>query len=117
MPGGYVFVDGKGIGDVGPIVMRDREVLASDGFVSVLVLVDEATGGLYEEPEFISRGFVFLRESEDLLDRAQDVVAETVASFQGTNLTRKVEDALSKFFYNETKRRPMVFTFVREIPR
>ncbi len=117
VPGGYVFVDGKGIGDVGPIVMRDREVLASDGFVSVLVLVDEATGGLYEEPEFISRGFVFLRESEDLLDRAQDVVAETVASFQGTNLTRKVEDALSKFFYNETKRRPMVFAFVREIPR
>lgn len=117
VPGGYVFVDGKGVGDVGPIVLRDREVLASDGFVSVLVLVDQATGTLAEPPEFISRGFVFLREAEDLLEMAHGVVARTVEEFRGTNLTRKVEDNLSKFFYNETKRRPMVFAFVREIDR
>jgi ribonuclease J len=115
VPGGYVFVDGKGVGDVGPIVMRDREVLSRDGFVNVLVLIDADTGQLAEPPEVISRGFVFLRDAEELIEMAQQRIAEVVAEFEGTNYARKIEDALSKFFYNETKRRPMVFAFVREV--
>jgi len=115
VPGGYIFVDGKGVGDVGPIVMRDREILARDGFVNALVLIDADTGELLEPPEIISRGFVFLRDAADLIAMAQSVIADVVRSHKSGNLTIAVQDALSKMFYNETKRRPMVFAFVREV--
>jgi ribonuclease J len=115
VPGGYVFVDGSGVGDVGPIVMHDREILARDGFVTVLVLLDEETGELIEPPDIISRGFIFLREAGDLLDMAKDRVEEIIGTYRGDNPTKAVEDGLSKLFYNETKRRPMVFAFVRYI--
>lgn len=115
VPGGYVFVDGKGVGDVGPIVMHDREILARDGFLNVLVMIDAETGELLEEPEIISRGFVFLRDAEDIIGLAQEVVADVVKRHQSGSLTTAVQDALSKALYNETKRRPMIFAFVREV--
>ena len=115
VPGGYVFVDGKGVGDVGPIVMRDREILARDGFVSVMVLIDADTGELVEPPEVVSRGFVFLRDAAELIEMAQNLIADVVRSHTRGNLTSAIQDALSKMFYNETKRRPMVFAFVREV--
>ena len=115
VPGGYVFVDGAGVGDVGPIVMRDREILGRDGFVAVQVLIDRETGELIEPPEFISRGFVYLREAADLVTSAEHVIEETIATTSNGDLTRAVQDALSRLFYNETKRRPMTFAFVREI--
>ncbi len=115
VPGGYVFVDGKGVGDVGPIVMHDREILARDGFLNAMVLIDKDTGELLEPPEIISRGFVFLREAEELIDLAEERIRQVVASHQKGNLTRAIEDALAKMCYNETKRRPMVFAFVREV--
>ncbi len=115
VPGGYVFVDGKGVGDVGPIVMRDRENLARDGFVSVMVLIDADTGELAEPPEIISRGFVYLRDADELLDMAESVIENVVATHKKGNLTTAIQDALSKMFYNETQRRPMTYAFVREI--
>ncbi len=115
VPGGYVFVDGKGVGDVGPIVMRDRENLARDGFVSVMVLIDADTGDLAEPPEIISRGFVYLRDADELLDMAESVIKNVVATHKKGNLTTAIQDALSKMFYNETQRRPMTYAFVREI--
>ncbi len=115
VPGGYVFVDGKGVGDVGPIVMRDREILGRDGFVTALVLVDKDTRELVETPEIISRGFVYLREATNLIERAQDLIEEVVIDHNQGNLTTAIQDALAKMFYNETKRRPMTFAFVREI--
>jgi ribonuclease J len=115
VPGGYVFVDGKGVGDVGPVVMRDREVLASDGFVSVLVLVNAASRELVEPPEFVSRGFVYLRDASGLIEMAQDVIAEVVRTHTSGNLTTAIQDSLARLFYNETKRRPMTFAFVREM--
>jgi ribonuclease J len=115
VPGGYVFVDGKGVGDVGPIVMRDRETLARDGFVSVLVMIDADTGELVEPPEIISRGFVYLRDADDLLDMAESVIENVVATHTKGNLTTAIQDALSKMFYNETQRRPMTYAFVREV--
>ncbi len=117
VPGGYVFVDGKGVGDVGPIVMRDREVLANSGFVNVLVLLDAETGELAEPPEFVSRGFVYLREASELLEAGRALIEDIVARYQGGNLTKKIEDGLSKLFYNRTQRRPMVFAFVRSVER
>ena len=115
VPGGYVFVDGKGVGDVGPIVMRDREILGRDGFVTALVLVDKDTRELVETPEIISRGFVYLREATNLIERAQDLIEEVVTDHNQGNLTTAIQDALARMFYNETKRRPMMFAFVREI--
>ncbi len=115
VPGGYVFVDGKGVGDVGPIVMRDRENLARDGFVSVMVLIDADTGELAEPPEIISRGFVYLRDADELLDMAESVIENVVATHKKGNLTTAIQDALAKMFYNETQRRPMTYAFVREI--
>lgn len=115
VPGGYVFVDGAGVGDVGPIVMRDREILGRDGFVAVQVLIDRDTGELVERPEFISRGFVYLREAADLVASAEHVIEEIVATHADGDLTHAVQDALSRLFYNETKRRPMTFAFVREV--
>lgn len=115
VPGGYVFVDGAGVGDVGPIVMRDREILGRDGFVTVQVLIDRDTGELAERPEFVSRGFVYLREAADLVTAAEHVIEEIIATTNGGDLTRAIQDALSRLFYNETKRRPMTFAFVREV--
>lgn len=115
VPGGYVFVDGAGVGDVGPIVMRDREILGRDGFVAVQVLIDRDTGELIERPEFISRGFVYLREAADLVESAEHVIEEIIATSNDGDLTRAIQDGLSRLFYNETKRRPMAFAFVREV--
>ena len=103
------------MGDVGPIVMRDREILGRDGFVTALVLVDKDTRELVETPEIISRGFVYLREATNLIERAQDLIEEVVIDHNQGNLTTAIQDALARMFYNETKRRPMMFAFVREI--
>jgi ribonuclease J len=115
VPGGYVFVDGKGVGDVGPIVLRDRETLARDGFVSVLVMIDADTGELVEPPEIISRGFVYLRDADELIDMAESVIENVVTAHPKGSLTNAIQDALSKMFYNEMKRRPMTYAFVREV--
>lgn len=117
VPGGYVYVDGSGVGDIGPAVMRDREILGRDGFVIVNLLVDQDTHELLADPEIISRGFVFLREAANLLEGAQQTI-RTVTSSNGRSSTRKlseeIERSLDKYFYNETKRRPMIFALVNE---
>ena len=115
VPGGYVFVDGKGVGDIGPMVMHDREILGRDGFVSVLVLIDEQTGELVEPPEILSRGFVYLRDADELLDMAESVIADVVTTSKKSKLAVAIQDALAKLFYNETQRRPNDFAFVRAI--
>ncbi|NDJ79354.1 MAG: ribonuclease J [Chloroflexi bacterium] len=115
VPGGYVFVDGAGVGDIGPIVMRDRELLARNGFVIAVVLLDGETGELWDTPEIISRGFVYIREAADLIEMAEERIEEVVGTHAGKNLAKAIEDALSKMFFNETRRRPMVFALVREV--
>ncbi len=116
VPGGYVFVDGSGVGDVGPAVMRDRETLARDGLVIVNAIVDRDTRVVVGEPEIVSRGFVFHREAEELFENARQTVRRVLES-PATNGKRVelVQDALGKLFYNETKRRPMIFAFVNEV--
>jgi ribonuclease J len=113
IPGGYVYVDGSGVGDIGPSVMREREALAQDGFVIVNLRVNK-DGQVLGEPEIISRGFVFVRDSEEMFKAAQARIAETAARANG-NLREKVQQALADFFYAELKRRPMIFTLVNEI--
>jgi ribonuclease J len=117
IPGGYVFVDGSGVGDVGRAVMQEREILARDGFMLVSLDLDRRTGKLLGEPEIISRGFVFLREAGSLLDQVRAAVADVLASANGSSngkLRSRIEDNISRVLYNETRRRPMVFTIINE---
>ena len=118
VPGGYVFVDGYGVGVIGPAVLRDREILARDGFVVAIVQRDAETGQLLRPPDIISRGFVFLRESEELLTGASDQVealmASTAPDITLSVLEDKIRVLLTNFLYQETKRRPMVIPVVTE---
>ena len=107
IPGGYVFVDGRGVGDIGPAVMRERESLARDGFVLVNLRLNSKTGALVGEPEIHTRGFVFTPDAEALFRAARQKVRE-LASGKENGLPERVERELGKLFYAETKRRPMV---------
>ncbi|MEL6309605.1 MAG: ribonuclease J, partial [Chloroflexota bacterium] len=117
VPGGYVFVDGSGVGDVGRAVIRDREILARDGFLIVTVNVDRETGKQVGRPEIISRGFVYLREADQLMRNVEDTVSDVLDSNRNANGSRasKIEDSVSKLLYNETRRRPMVFSIVHKV--
>lgn len=116
VPGGYVFVDGSGVGDIGRAVIRDREILASDGFLLVAINVDGKTGELLGQPEIISRGFVYLRDSDELLVQVKDTIEDVLSSNVRSNGKRreKLQESLSRMLYNETKRRPMVFSIINE---
>jgi ribonuclease J len=119
VPGGYVFVDGSGVGDIGKSVMRDREILARDGFIFVVVNIDSKEGTVVGEPEIISRGFVYLREADELMQQVRNTVYSVVRNANGSRangrLRDTLQDSLSKVLYNETKRRPMVFSIVNEV--
>lgn len=117
VPGGYVFVDGSGVGDVGKAVIRDREILARDGFLIVSVNVDKNNGHLIGKPDIISRGFVYLRDADDLMSSVQETIAEALVANRSLNGKRreKIEENISRLLYNETRRRPMVFTILNEI--
>lgn len=117
VPGGYVFVDGSGVGDVGRAVIRDREILARDGFLIVNVNVNRSTGEAIGKPEIISRGFVYLRDADDLMQSVEATVKDVLSSNRSANGRRAsdIEDSVSKLLYNETRRRPMVFSVVNEV--
>ncbi len=117
VPGGYVFVDGSGVGDIGRAVIRDREILARDGFIVVSALVDRRTGKLLGEPQIISRGFIYLRDADALIEQIRNVTTSTLQSLASQNGRRreKLEENISRLLYNETKRRPMVFTILNEV--
>jgi ribonuclease J len=112
VPGGYVFVDGSGVGDVGPMVMREREALARDGFVSVHLKLNGQDGKLASEPEIVSKGFVFIHEADELFEQARKRIEANLKDGTDAGLANKVERDLGKFFYAETGRRPTVVVFV-----
>ncbi len=112
-----VFVDGSGVGDIGPVVMREREVLARDGFVLAIVPVSAATGEVTGKPELVSRGFVYLRESGDLMERATERALQalrTSASRKQQTIIERTQEVLGKFFYEETRRKPMVVAVITQ---
>jgi ribonuclease J len=117
VPGGYVFVDGAGVGDIGPVVMRDREILASAGFVVAVIKLDERTGQPAGRPEIISRGFVYVRDSEELIEQAQDKILKVLEKSNGGRaaISDRVRNELGKLFYEETKRRPMIMPVIMEV--
>jgi len=109
LPGGYVFVDGTGVGEVGPAVMREREVLASDGFFAINLVLDRGSCRLVEEPEIITRGFVYEPDADGLLDETRRIITETVDCTTNGRARKDIEQAVKSFLYTKTKRRPMVF--------
>lgn len=113
IPGGYIFVDGTGVGDIGPAVMRDRELLAESGFFVAVVPVNG--NGLGGKPQIISKGFVYVPEATDLLEGAEQTIAGVVGSYDGDRdkLGTRIEEALSKYLYAATGRRPMVYAIVK----
>ena len=108
IPGGYVFVDGAGVGDIGPSVVREREALARDGIVLVNLAIDRTTGLLQEEPEIITRGFIIVRDADELMAGMSKLIRETVRRGNG-DLKEDLRNTLMSYIYNETKRRPMIF--------
>ena len=121
IPGGYVFVDGSGVGDIGPAVLRDREALARDGFVVAVVHVDLHAGTLLEDPELISHGFVYRKGAEGLMDtagaRLKEVLERKIAAegpLPKIQAVQLVRDTLAELFHGETRRRPMIIPVVVE---
>ena len=117
---GYVFVDGLGIGDVGTAVLRDRRHLADDGVFVVVLSVDHTTGAVVGRPDVVTRGFVHLTTSEALIEAAKDEVMRAMAKVQAevhdpALLQEKVREALSRYLYEQTKRRPMVVPVVMQV--
>ncbi|MFC1899594.1 ribonuclease J [Chloroflexota bacterium] len=114
---GNVYVDGMSIGDVDSVVLRNRRMLARDGIVVVIITINKQSGKLVGRPEIVSRGFVDTRESRDMLDESCDLVAKTLdhsgsRPVEGSFTNTKVRDILNKYYYEQTKRRPMVLPFM-----
>lgn len=111
IPGGYIFVDGAMVGDIGPTVVRERETLAREGVVLVNLTVDRNTRLLCEEPEIISRGFIYPRSTEEWAGAMSRLVKEIVQNGNGS-LEDDLEQMVKSFIYNKTKRRPIVFVTI-----
>lgn len=118
---GNILIDGLGVGDVGNIVLRDRKLLSQDGILVVVVTLSKQDGKIMSGPDIISRGFVYVRESEGLLDEANRIVSNTLTKLMSDNvnewasLKTHVRDALGRFLYEQTKRRPMILPIIMEV--
>lgn len=121
VPAGRVFVDGYGVGDVGSVVLRDRKHLGQDGIIVVTASVDYETGQLIAGPEVISRGFVYVKENEELIAQARKVAEKALESCYYSNISDinaikgKLRDAVSHFVYEQTKRSPMILPVIMEV--
>ena len=121
VPSGAVMVDGYGVGDVGNVVLRDRHHLSEDGIIVVTVAVDGRTGQVVSGPELVSRGFVYVRESEELLEGARTQVEMALDRSMAENLhdwasvKARVREALSNYIYRRTKRSPMILPILLEV--
>jgi ribonuclease J len=118
---GQVFVDGLGVGDVGNIVLRDRKHLSQDGILTVVVTIEKESGLVIAGPDIISRGFVYVRESEDLMDQARELVRVALKECEEKHITEwptikaNIREVLRVYLYERTKRRPMILPIIMEV--
>ncbi|MCL2099508.1 MAG: ribonuclease J [Oscillospiraceae bacterium] len=118
---GKILVDGFGVGDVGNIVLRDRRHLAQDGLIVVVAAIDIENGLLISGPDIVSRGFVYVRESEELMDQTRNVAKEAIdwcfdnGRNEWNEIKMQVRNALSKFLYQKTKRNPMILPIIMDV--
>ena len=121
VPTGVIFVDGIGVGDVGNIVLRDRRDLANDGMVTIVIAINKDTYTIAAGPDIITRGFIYARESEDLINRIKDISREEIESCLEKNiiewqvLKTSVRKSVEQLLYHKTKRRPIVFPIIMEV--
>ena len=118
VPSGKIFVDGLGVGDVGNIVLRDRRLLSQDGLVVIIITIDKETGAIIAEPDIISRGFVYVRESEQLIEQMRKVAVTALSKYDGkewATIKMVVKDALKEYLYTNVKRNPMIIPVVIEV--
>ena len=121
IPTGNVLVDGLGVGDVGNIVLRDRKHLSEDGLMIVVVTISKEDGRVLAGPDIISRGFVYVRESEDLMDGAKNVIKDLLRDCEDRNikewayLKNNIKESLKEYLYQKTKRNPMILPIIMEV--
>lgn len=117
---GNVFVDGLSVGDVGQIVLRDRKVLSQDGILMAVMTVDKETGQPIAGPDIVTRGFVYMRDADELLNSAREQIVESLSHLNGHSsdwsfAKDKIKQTLSEFLYEKTRRRPMIIPVVMEV--
>ena len=121
VPAGSLMVDGLGVGDVGSIVLRDRKHLGEDGIIVAVCTIEGDTGHVAAGPDIVSRGFVYVRESEALMDEARKLVYNTLEDCakhrvrDWSALKQNVKDELSRFLYRKTQRSPMILPIIMEV--
>ena len=121
VPSGKVLVDGLGVGDVGNIVLRDRQHLSQDGLIVIVLTMDSSTGEIVSGPDVISRGFVYVRESENLMEEVKKVIKDEVAEFEANHVTdwstikSTLKDNLRDYIFQKTKRDPMILPIIMEV--
>jgi len=121
VPAGYVLVDGLGVGDVGNIVLRDRQAMAEEGILVAIMTVDAKTGKLLSSPDIISRGFIYMREREDLVQQIRSEVKKLLSKYNEQHranwalIKTLIREDLGQFIYNETERRPMILPVIIEL--
>ena len=121
VPTDYVMVDGLGVGDVSEVVLRDRQQLAEDGMFVVIATIDKRTGALIGSPDIISRGFVYLRESKELIERARSLIRKILRDTDPKSpafeehIKNKIRNEVGQFLYTMTRRRPMVLPVLIEV--
>lgn len=121
VPVGDVLVDGLGVGDVGNIVLRDRQHLAEDGIIIVVMTLESGSGQVLAGPDIVSRGFVYVRGSESLMDEARKLLDETMGYCMEKRITdwgrikTEIKDELGEFVWKKTKRRPMIMPIIMEV--
>jgi len=118
---GTVFVDGLGVGDVGSIVLRDRQHLAQDGIIIIVMAIEKSSGEIVSGPDIVSRGFVYVKESEDLMEQSRAIVANRLQEISDSRvrdwskIKTEVKIALSDFIWKETQRNPMILPVIQEV--
>ncbi len=121
VPAGRVLVDGLGVGDVGSVVLRDRKLLAEEGLIVVAAAIDSATGEVVAGPDLVSRGFVYVRENEEMMDGARNAVMKALSQCKLTgyrdwsSIKGKIRDDLADYIYARTRRRPMILPVIEEV--
>ncbi len=121
VPSGNILVDGLGVGDVGNIVLRDRKHLSEDGLMVVVVNLSKEDGKMVSEPDIISRGFVYVREAEELMDEAREIVKQCLVKNEGKSnrawayMKTEIKEELKHYLFEKTKRNPMILPIIMEV--